>query len=87
MKTLCILWVQILHGLHDYEAWLTAPQVSINAEGRYNVPLDPKGGYSIEMYEKSIEEFTFPTGSYWKAAAEGKAPPPSHRGIDGQGGH
>lgn len=55
--------------------------VSITNEGRYNVPLDPKCGYSIEMYQSSIDEYTWPTGSYWKLAAEGKAPKPSHRTL------
>ncbi|CAD6581144.1 MAG: hypothetical protein TREMPRED_002933, partial [Tremellales sp. Tagirdzhanova-0007] len=53
--------------------------VSINAQGRYNVPTDPKGGYSIEMYEDSMQEFAFPGGPYWVAAAQGKVPPPHHR--------
>lgn len=44
-----------------------------------SVPTDPKGGYSIEMYKDSMEEFAFPGGSYWVAAAQGKAPPPKHR--------
>lgn len=43
---------------------------SINDNGRYNVPLDPLEGYSIEMYEKSIAEFEFPHGSYWVGAAK-----------------
>lgn len=60
--------------------------VSINDQGRYNVPEDPKGGYSIEMFEDSIKEFTFPGGSYWVAAAKGEAPPPSHR-TAGQAAH
>ena len=55
--------------------------VSINSDGRYIVPDDPKCGYSIEMYQSSIDEFSFPNGSYWKLAAEGKAPKPQHRGI------
>ena len=42
---------------------------SINENGRYNVPLNPLEGYSIEMYEKSIAEFEFPHGSYWVGAA------------------
>ncbi len=44
-----------------------------------SVPTDPKGGYSIEMYEDSLEEFAFPGGAYWLAAARGQAPPPHHR--------
>lgn len=57
---------------------------SINAQGRYNVPQDPKEGYSIEMYEDSIKKYTFPEGSYWVAAAKGEAPKPEHRGITGE---
>lgn len=34
--------------------------------GRYKVPVDPSGGYSIEMRRESIEEFEYPGGSYWK---------------------
>jgi L-fuconate dehydratase len=41
---------------------------TINQNGRYNVPLNPEEGYSIEMYEKSIAEFEFPGGSYWVGA-------------------
>lgn len=60
--------------------------VSINEEGRYNVPSDPKGGYSIQMYEDSVEMFTYPGGEYWvsvdKALKEGKPqPPPGGRTI------
>lgn len=61
--------------------------VSLNNEGRYNVPDDPKGGYSIELYEDSLAEFTYPDGPYWKsvakALAEGKPqPPPGGRSIN-----
>lgn len=47
--------------------------VSINDQGRYNVPLDPKGGYSIELYEESIKTYSFPNGPYWVKAAKGEA--------------
>ncbi|OSD01376.1 enolase C-terminal domain-like protein, partial [Trametes coccinea BRFM310] len=40
---------------------------SINKNGRYNVPSDPKEGYSIEMHEASIAEYEYPHGSYWKS--------------------
>ncbi|KAI0676580.1 enolase C-terminal domain-like protein [Trametes maxima] len=40
---------------------------SINKNGRYNVPNDSKEGYSIEMHERSISEFEFPNGLYWKS--------------------
>jgi L-fuconate dehydratase len=43
---------------------------TINQNGRYNVPLNPEEGYSIEMYEKSIAEFEFPGGSYWVGRAQ-----------------
>ena len=32
--------------------------------GNYMPPLDY--GYSIEMKEKSVNEFCFPNGEYWK---------------------
>ena len=67
--------LEFVDHLHEHFLY----PVSINAEGRYNVPQDPKGGYSIEMFDESMEEFAFPNGAYWKAAAAGKAPPPSHR--------
>ncbi|KZS93919.1 enolase C-terminal domain-like protein [Sistotremastrum niveocremeum HHB9708] len=41
---------------------------SINQQGKYNVPTNPKEGYSIEMHEKSIQEFGWPNGSYWVGA-------------------
>jgi len=41
---------------------------SINKNGRYNVPSDSKEGYSIEMHEKSIAEFSWPSGSYWQTS-------------------
>jgi L-fuconate dehydratase len=48
--------------------------VSINKEGRYNVPQDPKGGYSITFKPEAIEHYSFPgkPGSYWEAAAKGE---------------
>lgn len=52
--------------------------VSINSEGRYNVPTDAKGGYSIEMFEKSMEDYAFPGGAYWAAVARGENPAVSH---------
>ncbi|KZT02985.1 enolase C-terminal domain-like protein [Laetiporus sulphureus 93-53] len=46
---------------------------SINKNGRYNVPNNPKEGYSIEMRKSSIAEFEFPHGSYWvKARSKGQ---------------
>jgi len=47
--------------------------VSINDKGRYRVPTNPDGGYSIEMRETSIAEFEWPNGSYW-VSAKGKVP-------------
>ncbi|KAI0031677.1 enolase C-terminal domain-like protein [Vararia minispora EC-137] len=41
---------------------------SINSNGRYNVPHDPREGYSIEMRKASIAEYEFPNGSYWTKA-------------------
>ncbi|BEI86576.1 hypothetical protein CcaverHIS002_0608630 [Cutaneotrichosporon cavernicola] len=46
--------------------------VSINKDGRYNVPLDPKTGYSIEMFDQSMMDYAFPEGAYWVAAAKGE---------------
>ncbi|KIY47845.1 enolase C-terminal domain-like protein [Fistulina hepatica ATCC 64428] len=45
---------------------------SINKQGRYNVPLNPKEGYSIEMRNSSIAEYEWPNGSYWVGARGGK---------------
>jgi len=46
---------------HLHEHFL-APVVIRN--GHYMPPTAP--GYSIEMYPRSIEEYTYPTGSAWK---------------------
>ncbi|KAG1823468.1 enolase C-terminal domain-like protein [Suillus subaureus] len=45
---------------------------TMNKRGRYNVPSNPKEGYSIEMYKESIAEFEWPNGSYWVGARGGK---------------
>ncbi|KAI6124557.1 enolase C-terminal domain-like protein [Pisolithus croceorrhizus] len=42
---------------------------SINSKGRYNVPLNPAEGYSIEMHKHSVAEFEWPQGSYWTTRA------------------
>ena len=34
--------------------------------GAYILPNQP--GYSAEMFEESVEKFTFPNGSYWSGA-------------------
>ncbi|GJJ11514.1 hypothetical protein Clacol_005747 [Clathrus columnatus] len=39
---------------------------SINAKGRYNVPLNPEEGYSIDMHKSSIARYEWPNGSYWQ---------------------
>jgi len=44
---------------------------SINSQGRYNVPSNPAGGYSIEMHKQSIAEYEWPNGSYWANAKKG----------------
>jgi len=67
--------LEFVDHLHEHFLY----PVSINSEGRYNVPQEPKGGYSIEMYEESMKEFAFPDGSYWVAAAKGEAPKADHR--------
>lgn len=46
--------------------------VSINSQGRYNIPTNPKGGYSIEMYPSSMKDYSFPKGAYWVADAKGE---------------
>ncbi|KAG9025067.1 hypothetical protein FRB95_010596 [Tulasnella sp. JGI-2019a] len=43
---------------------------SINKQGRYNVPNNPDEGYSIQMFDKSIEEYVWPHGSYWQKPLE-----------------
>ncbi|ORX39717.1 putative mandelate racemase/muconate lactonizing enzyme [Kockovaella imperatae] len=60
---------------------------SINADGRYNVPLNPNEGYSIEMYPKSMEEFAFPNGAYWVKAARGGAATEAQHRLAGQAVH
>jgi len=45
---------------------------SINAQGRYNVPINAEEGYSIEMFKDSIAEYEFPTGTYWQKAQKQK---------------
>jgi len=50
---------------HLHEHFVTP--CSINASGRYNVPLNPHEGYSIEMHKSSIAEYEWPNGTYWKS--------------------
>ncbi|GFZ46285.1 L-galactonate dehydratase [Saitozyma sp. JCM 24511] len=50
-------------------------------DGRYVVPLGEDVGYSIEMKAESVERFTYPTGAYWTAVAEGKGPVADHLGL------
>ncbi|WVF72423.1 hypothetical protein IAT40_007238 [Kwoniella sp. CBS 6097] len=67
--------LEFVDHLHEHFLY----PVSINAQGRYNVPQDPKGGYSIEMYDQSMADYAYPGGSYWVAAADAAAkglPPP-----------
>ncbi|KAF8269080.1 enolase C-terminal domain-like protein [Lactarius quietus] len=44
---------------------------SINQKGRYNVPINPVEGYSIEMHKSSIAEYEWPSGSYWAKTKAG----------------
>ncbi|KAG2008656.1 mandelate racemase/muconate lactonizing enzyme, variant 2 [Coprinopsis cinerea AmutBmut pab1-1] len=44
---------------------------SINAQGRYNVPVNPDEGYSIEMHKESIATYEWPNGSYWASRNAG----------------
>jgi len=39
-------------------------------DGAYTAPLSP--GYSITMKEKSIEDYTFPNGAFWKEELKNK---------------
>ncbi|ETS59618.1 mandelate racemase muconate lactonizing enzyme [Moesziomyces aphidis] len=64
-------WVDHLHEHFIYP-------VSINGAGCYNTPMDPQGGYSIEMLKTSIEDYSFPNGSYWKTGQARTAPPSGH---------
>ncbi|KAJ7918391.1 enolase C-terminal domain-like protein [Mycena leptocephala] len=55
---------------HLHEHFVTP--CSINSNGRYNVPMNPDEGYSIEMHKSSIAEFEWPNGSYWVGAKANK---------------
>lgn len=46
--------------------------MSINDQGRYNIPTEAEAGYSIEMYESSMRDYSFPKGAYWVADAKGE---------------
>lgn len=65
--------LEFVDHLHEHFLY----PVSINEQGRYNVPQGDKVGYSIEMYEKSMKDYAFPGGAYWVAAAKGEAPVPT----------
>jgi L-fuconate dehydratase len=52
-------WVDHLHEHFVHPA--------VVEHGHYRVPLDP--GYSIEMRESSLEEFSFPDGPVWSGRA------------------
>ncbi|KAH9478780.1 L-galactonate dehydratase [Psilocybe cubensis] len=56
---------------HLHEHFVTP--CSINARGRYNVPVNPDEGYSIEMYKSSIAEYEWPNGTYWQGRRAEKA--------------
>ncbi|PWN47886.1 enolase C-terminal domain-like protein [Violaceomyces palustris] len=64
-------WVDHLHEHFVYP-------VSINSGGRYRAPVDAEGGYSIEMLQSSVEDYSFPNGSYWKSGEARTAPPSAH---------
>ncbi|KAF8813125.1 mandelate racemase/muconate lactonizing enzyme [Phlegmacium glaucopus] len=53
---------------HLHEHFVTP--CSINARGRYNVPLNPHEGYSIEMHKSSIAEYEWPDGTYWQGSVK-----------------
>ncbi|KAF8903918.1 mandelate racemase/muconate lactonizing enzyme [Gymnopilus junonius] len=50
---------------HLHEHFVTP--CSINSRGRYNAPLNPNEGYSIEMHKSSIAEYEWPDGTYWQS--------------------
>lgn len=62
--------LEFVDHLHEHFKY----PVSINKAGRYNVPLDPKGGYSMEMVPQSIIDYSWPgtPEGYWAAAAKGE---------------
>jgi L-fuconate dehydratase len=47
-------------------------------DGAYQLPLAP--GYSAEMFDASVAEFSFPNGSYWASRLRGDADPAT-RGV------
>ena len=47
----------------------------INERGNYVAPTDPDEGYSVRMFQESIEDYSFPNGSYWKTGKARIAPP------------
>jgi len=60
--------LEYVDNLHEHFKY----PVSLNKTGAYNVPLDPVGGYSIEMFGESMADYAFPNGGYWVAAAKGQ---------------
>ncbi|OCF57855.1 hypothetical protein L486_05320 [Kwoniella mangroviensis CBS 10435] len=57
------------HFVHDPFIHPVGP---VNARGRYPVPLDPEVGASIAIFDKTIEKFSHPHGSYWAAHLRGE---------------
>lgn len=55
--------LEFVDHLHEHFVY----PCSINSNGRYNVPLNSAEGYSIEMHRSSIQEFEFPSGTYWRS--------------------
>jgi len=60
--------LEYVDHLHEHFVY----PVSINSQGRYNVPQSKSEGYSIQMHEEAIKVFEFPNGSYW-SSPEAKA--------------
>jgi len=58
--------LEFVDHLHEHFVY----PCSINSKGRYNVPLNPAEGYSIEMHKQSIQEYEWPNGSYWVGARD-----------------
>ncbi|KDN36090.1 enolase C-terminal domain-like protein, partial [Tilletiaria anomala UBC 951] len=50
----------------------------INEQGRYVAPNNPMEGYSMEMSQSSIADYTFPNGAYWATGKAKTAPPQGH---------
>ncbi len=48
---------------HLHEHFITPTKI---IRGRYILPEDPTSGYSIQIKQPSLDEYSFPNGTYWK---------------------